>query len=145
MIGIILISHAHIASEMKAAVEHILGEQVAFEAVDIPNSNASAEEEKSFVTLLTNMHSGHGVLVMADLIGATPCNIALETLQTLQRTDIEVIAGFNMPAVIKAVTCREQGLSVARLAQASIDAGRQYLCLSSRFQPLQSGIKENVE
>lgn len=143
MIGIILISHAHMASEMKAAVEHILGEQLFFEAVDIPNSNASATEEKLFKTLLANMQDGHGVLVMADLFGATPCNIAMEALQTSQGVGIDVIAGFNMPAVIKAVTCRAQDLSLADLAQTSLDAGRQYLCLSSRCQPQQPASKED--
>ncbi len=144
MIGIILISHAHIASEMKAAVEHILGEQLFFEAVDIPNSNASAGEEEHFKSLLARMQGEHGVLVMADLYGATPCNIAVEAFQTSQSEMLNVIAGFNMPAVIKALTCRVQGLSLEDLAQASLDAGRQYLCLSSRCQTLQATTKENL-
>lgn len=124
MIGIILIAHAHIATETKEVVEHILGQQVALDVVDIANSDFSNQEQQQYELLLASANKDHGVLVMVDLFGATPCNIALKTENA---ANIVVVAGFNIPAVIKAITRREEGLSLKELAVASIEAGKQYM------------------
>ena len=128
MIGIILIAHAHIARETKVAVEHILGAQNAFEAVDIPNSDASKAEQRNFDTLIAKLDQGQGVLVLVDLFGATPCNIASGAEENRM---LEVVAGFNVPAVIKAITLRQKHISLKELAKASIASGQQYMCLGS--------------
>ena len=128
MIGLILISHAHVASETKAAVEHILGCQPLFEAVDIPDSDATCEQRKSFSELVKETNLGQGVLVMADVFGGTPCNIALTELKDQH---VEVMSGFNLPAVIKAISLRCEHVSLDVLTQECVLAGQQYICKGS--------------
>ena len=136
MIGIVLISHAKLATETKSAVEHILGQQTSFEAVNMPSSEASKEDQESFKLLVESVDVGQGVLVMVDLFGATPCNIALSLLEA---DKVEVVAGFNLPCVIKAVTQRDTGVSLLELAKTSVTAGQQYICLGSDFQVVRGG------
>ena len=128
MIGIVLVAHAHIATETKVAVEHILGVQPLFGVIDIANSDASSEEQDKYAQLIASHNKGDGVLVMVDLFGATPCNIASGNSP---EESIEVVAGFNVPAVIKAVTLRHQEITLHALAQASIASGKQYMRLAS--------------
>ena len=134
MIGIILISHAHIASETKFAVEHILGKQDFFETIDIPNSDSLTDEQLSFDTLLESVDHGEGVLVMVDLFGATPCKLVLEAKRP---EGIEVIAGFNVPAVIKAISFRQSSESLRELAKTSVSSGQQYLQLMTNTNKTQ--------
>ncbi len=134
MIGIILISHAHIASETKAAVEHILGEQPLFETIDIPDSDATIDEAGHFSALIEATDLGQGVLIMADVFGGTPCNMALERLCAHK---IEVISGFNLPAVIKAITLRCEDIELDILVRECIIAGQQYICKGSDYAPEQ--------
>ena len=128
MIGILLISHAHIASETVAAVEHILGKQTGLKAMDMPNSDVLCHEQEHFNQLLASVDGGQGVLVMVDLFGATPCNVVLDSVQPIS---IEVVAGFNVPAVIKAVSLRNDTCNLRELAQASVKSGQQYLQLTN--------------
>ncbi len=139
MIGIVLISHAKIATETKSAVEHILGRQQAFVAVDMPSSEASDLERQSFKALVAATDMGQGVLLMVDLFGATPSNIALSLLQA---DKVEVVAGFNLPSVIKAVTLRDTGPSLLELAKNTVAAGQQYICLGSDFQVVRGGTSD---
>lgn len=128
MIGIVLLGHAHIASETKSAVEHILGQRYGFIAVDMPGSDISDDEQEQLREAVASLDSGDGVLLMVDLYGASPSNLAFELLQPGK---VEVLAGFNLPCVIKALTVREQGGTLLELAKASIEAGQQYMCLAS--------------
>ncbi|MDX8386957.1 MAG: PTS system fructose subfamily IIA component [Ghiorsea sp.] len=128
MIGIVLVAHAHIATETKAAVEHILGKQELFAVIDIANSDASRAEQDKYSQLIMSHDQGEGVLVLVDLFGATPWNIAAGRPP---RSFVEVIAGFNVPAVIKAITLRKQNVNLQELAQASITSGQQYMRLVS--------------
>ncbi|MDQ6988335.1 MAG: PTS sugar transporter subunit IIA [Mariprofundaceae bacterium] len=130
MIGLILISHAHIASETKIAAEHILGPQPLFETVDIPDSDATQEQQKKFTALIQATDLGQGVLIMADVFGGTPCNMALESLAA---NKVEVISGFNMPAVIKALTLRCEDVDLELLVQECMIAGQQYICKGSDY------------
>jgi len=134
MIGIILISHAHIASETKIAVEHILGKQDFFETIDIPNSDGLTGEQLHFDTLLESVDNGDGVLVMVDLFGATPCKLVLEANRS---EGIEVIAGFNVPAVVKAITFRQSADNLLELAKTSATSGQQYLQLMTNINKTQ--------
>jgi len=125
MIGILMIGHAHIATEMKDAVEHILGEQPLFEAVDVPNSNAIEPLQTHLDALMKTCNTGQGVLIFADLFGGTPCNMALGYLQ---QSHCEIISGFNLPALIKAVSLRATSDDLAEVASLSIESGKHYVC-----------------
>ena len=135
MIGIILIAHAHIASETKTAVEYILKQQPVFAAVDVTNSDEVGLQKQTFSDVLQQMsQSCDGVLVMADIFGATPCNIAMDMIAHVGvEVDIELIAGFNLPCVIKTILEREH-VCLADLAQLGLDAGQKYMRLGSQEQ-----------
>ena len=138
MIGVILIAHAHIASETKAAVEYILKQQVAFEAIDVTNSDAATAQEQAFSDALHQMSQDcDGVLVMIDIFGATPCNIAIDIIaQTDMQAEIEMVAGFNLPCVIKTILEREHH-SLIDLAHLCFDSGQKYMRLGSQEQVVQ--------
>jgi len=133
LIGVVLVAHMHIASETKAAVEYILQQQEAFVAVDVVNSDDVAVQSLAFHAILKNMAQDcDAILVMTDIFGATPCNMAIHVMmQGDIPVEMELVAGFNIPSVIKAILER-QHLSLEDLAQFSLDAGQKYLRLGSQ-------------
>lgn len=138
MIGVILIAHARLASETKAAVTYILQEQVSFEAIDVTNSDEAITQTQVFSDVLEIMLAQcDGVLVMVDIFGATPCNIALNRIaQANQCVNIEMIAGFNLPCVIKTMLERKHA-SLEDLARLSLDSGQKYMRLGSQEHVVQ--------
>ena len=131
MIGIVMIGHAQIASQMKEALQHILGEQPLIAAVDISEEKSSESLIAHLKMKIRSCDVGDGVLLLADMFGGTPCNIAMGCLQAGQ---IEVVSGFNLPLLIKAATMRKHVDSVSALASHVVEAGRQYICMASDYQ-----------
>lgn len=127
MIQIVLIAHAHIATEVKLAVEHILGAKTLIVAMDMPSSDISEQQVAEVITQIQHWSACGGVLVMVDLYGSTPSNIVAKVVGQ----NVEVVSGFNLPAVLKAVTYAEQEVNVQALAKAVVLAGKQYICASS--------------
>ncbi len=144
MIGMILIAHAKIASETKAAVEYILKEQLYFSAVDVVDSDDASQAEHAFAQHLDAMaRHCDGVLVLADIFGATPCNLAMRNIvASSSSTPIELVAGFNLPSVLKAMLSREQ-MGLAELAHASLDAGQKYMRLGSQEAAVKAWFQES--
>lgn len=134
MIGIVLIGHAHIASEMKAAVEHVLGEQPLMLAMDVLESSDPNALQQQLARLVKQCDGGSGTLIFADMFGGTPCNIALSCLKV---GECEVISGFNLPALIKACSDRQayqkNKMTLNMLAHDVVASGQQYMCLASDF------------
>jgi len=152
MIGIVLIGHAHIASEMKAAVEHVLGEQPLMLAMDVLESSEPNSLQKQLARLVKQCDGGSGTLIFADMFGGTPCNIALSCLKA---GECEVISGFNLPALIKACSnrqaCQKNNMTLNMLAHDVVASGQQYMCLASDFvsskptcSPLKKGRKAHA-
>jgi len=131
MIGIVMVGHAHIASQMNEALQHILGEQSLIAAVDITDEKSTEYLSAQLKKKISACDMGDGVLLLADMFGGTPCNIAMGCLQA---GHIEVVSGFNLPLLIKAATMRGKVGSVSELATHVVDAGRQYICMASGFQ-----------
>ncbi|PCI41146.1 MAG: PTS system fructose subfamily IIA component [Proteobacteria bacterium] len=134
MIGIVLIGHARIASEMKLAVEHVLGEQPLMAAMDVLESSEPGVLQEKIARLVKQCDAGYGTLIFADMFGGTPCNIALTCLKA---GECEVISGFNLPALIKATSdrmkCQKEHVSLSMLAHNVVASGQQYMCLASNF------------
>lgn len=131
MIGIVMIGHAHIASQMKEALQHILGEQPLIATVDINDENSTEPLAAQLEQKIRSCDVGDGVLLLADMFGGTPCNIAMGFLQAGR---VEVVSGFNLPLLIKAATIRDKAASVSELAIHVVDSGRQYIRMASDFQ-----------
>lgn len=130
MIAIILIGHAHISREMRVGVEHVLGPQAQFESLDVEDSDQPEHIRQQLQTLIEQLDSGHGVLIFADMFGGTPCNVALSF--TAQNR-VDVISGFNLPAVIKAVSMRKQSHPLSIVAREALTCGRQYMQRASEL------------
>ncbi|HKI61213.1 MAG TPA: PTS sugar transporter subunit IIA [Mariprofundaceae bacterium] len=129
MIGIVLIGHNHIASEMKAAVEHVVGEQPLMKAMDVFKDADPATVMQSLQAMIQSCDVGEGVLLLADMFGGTPCNIAMGCFRA---GHVEVISGFNLPLLIKAADLRCREKSLEALADTVLQSGRQYMCQASK-------------
>ena len=126
MIGVLLLGHARIASETKQAVEHILGSQPQFQAIDIINSDMSDTKDADLNLALEQLNQGQGVLILVDLLGATPWNMVN---QVAENRHVILLGGFNVPAVIRAMSMRQDCTDLNQLAQSSVEAGKHYMRL----------------
>ncbi len=128
MIGMVLVTHGRLATEFKAALEHVVGPQTQLETITIGPDDDMETRRKDIMAAVCRVNSGNGVVVLTDMFGGTPSNLAISTMD---RKGIEVIAGVNLPMLIKLASVREEeGLGEAVLhAQ---EAGRKYINVASR-------------
>lgn len=127
MIGLLLVSHGRLADEMKSAMEHVVGAQEAVETVCIfPNDDMEGRRNE-IQTKLESVDKGNGVAVLTDMFGGTPSNLAISVMEG---KNIEVIAGMNLPMLIKLAQIRGTHTlqETSALAQ---DAGRKYINVAS--------------
>ncbi|MCF7822304.1 MAG: PTS sugar transporter subunit IIA [Mariprofundaceae bacterium] len=130
MIGIVLIAHARIASEMLAAAEHVLGKQSLIMSLNVEDSDRPDQLHEQLQQMLQQTNTGDGVLIFADMFGGTPCNVALSLVS---EGNVEMISGFNLPSLIKAISLRRQPVSLHELAREVASSGQQYICLASDY------------
>ncbi len=127
MIGLLLVSHGRLADEMKAAMEHVVGPQEAVETVCIfPNDDMEGRREE-IQDKLDSVDKGEGVAVLTDMFGGTPSNLAISVME---RKNIEVIAGMNLPMLIKLAQIRGTH-SLRESSELAQDAGRKYINVAS--------------
>jgi len=124
MIGIVLIGHASIASEMLKALEYVVGEQPLIDALDVVAGQSPEELSKSLDARSRACDGGDGVLGLADMFGGTPCNGAMGTLA---KGHVEVVSGFNLPLLVKAATLRSSMQDLAAFAEQVVESGRMYM------------------
>jgi PTS system mannose-specific IIA component len=129
MIGLILVTHGKLAEEFVNAMQHVVGRQEAVETVCIgPNDDMEARR-REIADKVKAVDSGQGVIVLTDLFGGTPSNLAISLMKA---GSVEVIAGINLPMLIrlaKARGCMPLGQAVV----AARDAGRTYITIASEF------------
>ncbi len=124
MIGLVVVAHFNLGREMVAATELIVGKQEQFIAADIfPDDQVEKTKEK-VVLALKNTDTGDGVIILTDMFGGTPSNISLSFLE---EDKIEVVAGVNLPMLIKLVTYRE-GRTLDELANFITQYGQKNIC-----------------
>ena len=129
MIGVILVTHGRLAEEFVHAMEHVVGKQDALATVCIgPNDDMEARREE-IAAAIRNVDSGKGAVILTDLFGGTPSNLAISLLQP---GHTEVIAGINLPMLIRLAGARKE-LDLSGAASAARDAGRNYITLASEF------------
>ena len=129
MIGLLVITHCQLAKELLEAAEFIVG---AIEAVEHVSIDASKDSKKLLEIIekkMVALDQGQGVLVLTDMFGGTPSNLALSFLD---RDSIEVVTGINLPMVI-AVAHNREGHSLSEVAQMAKTAGRRSISLASEL------------
>ena len=129
MIGLILVTHGQLAREFVSAMEHVVGPQAAIESVCIgPQDDAQGRREE-ISDKIAQVDQGQGVIILTDLFGGTPSNLAISLLE---EGKVEVIAGINLPMLIRLARARTE-MSVADAVRAARDAGRNYITIASEF------------
>lgn len=123
MIGMVLVTHGRLAEEFRSALEHVVGPQEQCAAISIGPDDDMEERRNDILAAVQEVDSGEGVVVLTDMFGGTPSNLAISVMQD---RDTEVIAGVNLPMLVKLARVRgEMGMREAvREAQ---DAGRKYI------------------
>ncbi len=128
MLGIVLVSHGGLAAEFRAALEHVVGPQKQIECIAIGPEDDIEQRRQDIVSAVRKADSGAGVVVLSDMFGGTPSNLAISIMNGL---NIEVIAGINLPMLIKLASVRDTSTLEQAVIQAQ-DAGRKYIYIASR-------------
>ena len=129
MIGIILVTHGRLAHEFVSAMEHVVGAQDNVAAVCIGPHDDMEQRREDIANAIEAMDTGNGAIILTDLFGGTPSNLAISLLEE-GRT--EVIAGINLPMLIRLAGARKE-MDLPAAASAARDAGRNYITLATEF------------
>ena len=129
MIGMVLVTHGRLASEFAAALEHVVGAQTQIAAVCIGPDDDMEERRQDILRCISEVDSGDGAVLLTDMFGGTPSNLAISVMD---RGKVEVIAGVNLPMLIKLASLRQsEGLERAVLG--AQEAGRKYINVASQL------------
>ena len=129
MIGIVLVTHGQLASEFVAALEHVVGKQTGVAAVCIGPDDDMEERRQDILRSVGEVDRGDGAVLLTDMFGGTPSNLAISVMD---RGKIEVIAGVNLPMLIKLASLR-QTESLERAVLGAQEAGRKYINVASQL------------
>lgn len=128
MIGLVLVTHGKLAEEFHYAVEHVVGPQKCLETICIGPEDDMDQRRQDILDAVQRADDGHGVIILTDMFGGTPSNLAISAMSTGR---IEVIAGMNLPMLIKLAGIRGENDMEKALVNAS-EAGRKYINVASR-------------
>ena len=127
MIGLVVVTHGRLAVELIAALEHVVGPQSAVRTICIGPDDDMEKRRKEILSSVEKVDSGKGVILLTDMFGGPPSNLAISIMD---QTNVEVIAGVNMPMLIKLASNRKAG-SLKKVALEAQDAGRKYINIAS--------------
>lgn len=127
MIGLVLVTHGRLATEFVTAMEHVVGPQPQVAAICIGPEDDMESRRADIATAISDVDTGRGVIVLTDLFGGTPSNLAISLLETGR---VEVIAGINLPMLIRLESARKT-MSVVNAVAAAREAGRKYITVAS--------------
>ncbi|HET9148224.1 MAG TPA: PTS sugar transporter subunit IIA [Acetobacteraceae bacterium] len=127
MIGLVLVTHGNLGIALREAMEHVVGAQRHVATVSV-ESDADIESQRGEIaSRVAEVDTGDGVVVLTDMFGGTPCNLAMSMMN---RPDVEVIAGVNLPMLVKLAKIRGSE-SLANAVQCAEAAGRKYIACGS--------------
>lgn len=129
MIGIVLVTHGRLAEELVSAMEHVVGPQDGVSSVCIGPDDDMEERRTQILESISKVDDGAGVILLTDMFGGTPSNLAISVIE---KANVEVIAGVNLPMLIKLASVRGAGELKAAAIQAQ-DAGRKYINIASEL------------
>ena len=128
MIGLVLVTHGRLADEFKAALEHVMGPQKQIEAVTIGAEDDSDLCRSDIIEAVARVDSGAGVAILTDMFGGTPSNLSISCMS---RPKVEVLAGINLPMLVKLAKVRAD-MPLPEAIAAAQEAGRKYVTIASR-------------
>ncbi|MBT7361157.1 MAG: PTS sugar transporter subunit IIA, partial [Rhodospirillaceae bacterium] len=123
--------HGRLADEFLAALEHVVGPQEQIEAVSIDADDDMGQRQQDIIDAVGRVARGEGVVILTDMFGGTPSNLAISVMDTKQEGGpVEVIAGLNLPMLIKLAQARGD-MEFPALVEAAQAAGRKYISVAS--------------
>ncbi|MBG0794548.1 PTS sugar transporter subunit IIA [Methylocystis sp. H62] len=128
MIGMVLVTHGHLATEFRAALEHVVGPQKQIAAISIGPEDDMERRRGDIIDAIREADSGEGVVLLTDMFGGTPSNLAISVMDGGK---VEVLAGVNLPMLIKLASVRDTQPLEQAVLQAQ-DAGRKYVYIASK-------------
>lgn len=129
MIGLVLVTHGKLAKEFRVAMEHVVGPQEAIETICIGPDDDMESRRADIAAAVTQVDDGSGVILLTDLFGGTPSNLAISLLDAGK---VEVIAGVNLPMLIRLESARRT-MSVTKAVAAAREAGTKYISVASEL------------
>ncbi|HHL43752.1 MAG TPA: PTS sugar transporter subunit IIA [Hellea balneolensis] len=129
MIGLVIVTHGRLAKELRLAAEHVVGPMAQMETVCIGPDDDLEQARDGIRAAIKSVDTGRGVVLLTDMFGGTPSNLAISLLE---QENIEVVAGANLPMMIKLYEARETE-SPAEAARTAKKAGRRYIAIASEI------------
>lgn len=126
MFGIVLVSHGAIGEELLRALDHIVGPQSQTKAISIQPEDDMDQARSAVLSAIAEVNVGDGVVLMTDMFGGTPSNLALSVMP---KTNAVVLAGVNLPTLVKLASMREEGAALLEAASEASASGRKYIQL----------------
>lgn len=128
MIGLVLVTHGKLAAEFRAALEHVVGPQGNIETISIGPDDDMEKRRADILAAVERVDDGSGVVLLTDMFGGTPSNLAISIMESAH---VDVIAGINLPMLIKLASVREEAILEDAVREAQ-DAGRKYINVASQ-------------
>jgi mannose PTS system EIIA component len=129
MIGLVLVTHGSLATEFVVAMEHVVGPQQQIETICIGPEDDMEVRRADIASAVSRVNDGSGVILLTDLFGGTPSNLAISLLKA---GEIEVIAGINLPMLIRLESARKV-MDVRQAVAAAREAGQKYISVASEL------------
>jgi len=129
MIGMVLVTHGRLAEELISALEHVVGPQENVTAICIGPDDDMERRRSEILDSTSTADQGEGVVLLTDMFGGTPSNLAISIMD---KANVEVIAGVNLPMLIKLASVRETE-PLADAVMSAQDAGRKYINVASKL------------
>jgi PTS system mannose-specific IIA component len=127
MIGLVIVTHGRLAEEFVHAMEHVVGPQDGVAAICIGPEDDMEKRRRDIMAACRRVDDGSGVILLTDMFGGTPSNLAISVME---QSKAEVIAGLNLPMLIKLASVRLREDLPTCVAQAQA-AGRKYISVAS--------------
>lgn len=127
MIGLVVVTHGRLAEEFLSATEHVVGPQEQIRAVSIGPDDDMEKRRADILEAAQTVDTGDGVIILTDMFGGTPSNLAIAVME---KANAEVVAGVNLPMLIKLATVRSDG-DLDEAVKAAHEAGRKYINVAS--------------
>lgn len=134
MIGMVLVTHGRLANEFIAALEHVVGPQKNVRAVCIGPDDDMEQRRTEIIDFVKEVDDGKGVVLLTDMFGGTPSNLAISVMD---KANVEVVAGINLPMLIKLASQRADG-ALDDVVAAAQEAGRKYINVASALLAAES-------
>ncbi|MBG51198.1 MAG: PTS sugar transporter subunit IIA [Alphaproteobacteria bacterium] len=128
MIGLVLVTHGQLANQFVAAMEHVVGPQAQVISICIGPDDDMEQRRKDILDAVDAVEEGDGVILLTDMFGGTPSNLAISIMD---KAKVEVIAGINLPMLIKLASVRDT-MKLADAVEQAQESGRKYISVASK-------------